>query len=135
MKALSLREPWATLLLLGRKRIETRSWRTSYRGPLLLHASAAKINKNDPHIQELLALVPGAPMQYGHIVCRCTLAGCAPMDGPFLQEMERHPLERLCGEYAPGRFAWLLEDVEPLERPVPAKGMLGLWAPPPGLGF
>lgn len=134
MKALSLREPWATLILLGRKRIETRSWRTNYRGPLLLHASAAKINKNDPHIQKLLALVHGAPMQYGHIVCRCVLAGCVPMDGPFLREMERNPVERLCGEYAPGRFAWLLEGIEPLERPVPAKGMLGLWEPP-GLGF
>lgn len=135
MKVLSLRQPWAALIAQGKKRVETRSWRTNYRGPLLLHASAAKVNKNDPHIQELLGLIPGVPMQYGCIVCRCVLAGCVPMDDTFLQGMEMCPMELLCGEYAPGRFAWLLEDIEPLERPLPAKGMLGLWAPPPGLGF
>lgn len=127
MKVLSLREPWASLILLGKKRIETRSWRTKYRGPLCLHASAAKINPKDAHIQELLALIPGAPMQYGNILCRCVLADCVPMDESFLREMEKRETERLCGEYAPGRFAWMLENIEPLERPVPAKGMLGLW--------
>ncbi len=127
MKVLSLREPWASLILLGKKRSETRSWRTNYRGPLCLHASAARINHRDPHIQELLALIPGASMAYGKILCRCVLADCVPMDGAFLEEMERHKTERLCGEYAPGRFAWMLENIEPLERPIPAKGMLGLW--------
>lgn len=127
MKVLSLREPWASLILLGKKRIETRSWRTKYRGPLCLHASAAKINPKDAHMQELLALIPGAPMAYGKILCRCVLADCVPMDKAFLREMEKHPVERLCGEYAPGRFAWILESIEPLERSIPAKGMLGLW--------
>ena len=39
MKALSLTQPWATLVAMGAKRIETRSWATSYRGPLAIHAS------------------------------------------------------------------------------------------------
>ena len=39
MKALSLYEPWATLIALGEKRYETRSWTTTYRGPLLICAS------------------------------------------------------------------------------------------------
>ncbi len=127
MKVLSLREPWASLITEGKKQIETRSWRTRYRGPLYLHASAAKINEKDPHIRELLALIPGAQMHYGHIVCRCMLTDCVPMDEAFLQKMERRPIERLCGEYAPGRFAWMLEGIEVLKCPVPAKGMLGLW--------
>lgn len=127
MKALSLREPWAALIVAGKKRIETRSWSTRYRGALYLHASAAKIDEKDPHIRRLLALIPGVPMQYGHVVCQCRLAACLPMDNVFLAAIERYPIERLCGEYAPGRFAWILEDVEPLARPVPAKGMLGLW--------
>jgi len=57
-------------------------------------------------------------MAYGKILCRCVLADCVPMDGAFLEEMERHKTERLCGEYAPGRFAWMLENIEPLERPL-----------------
>jgi hypothetical protein len=39
LKILSLREPWLSLILAGHKRVENRRWRTSYRGPLLLHAS------------------------------------------------------------------------------------------------
>lgn len=127
MKVLSLREPWVALIAGGRKKIETRSWQTRYRGPLYIHASAAKIDCKNPHIQELLALVPKAEMHYGHIACRCMLADCVPMDEAFLRQMERHPIERLCGEYAPGRFAWMLEDIEVLSPPIPAKGMLGLW--------
>ena len=40
MKALSVRQPWANRIADGSKRIEYRSWRTSYRGPLLIVASA-----------------------------------------------------------------------------------------------
>lgn len=39
MKALSLTQPWATLVAIGAKKIETRSWSTSYRGPVAIHAS------------------------------------------------------------------------------------------------
>ena len=39
MKALSLIQPWASLAILGAKRFETRSWQTSYRGPLVICAS------------------------------------------------------------------------------------------------
>ncbi len=42
MKTLSLLQPWATLVVMGVKQIETRSWRTDYRGPLLIHASKGK---------------------------------------------------------------------------------------------
>ena len=41
MKALSLTQPWATLVVIGAKRIETRFWHTSYVGPLLIHAAKA----------------------------------------------------------------------------------------------
>lgn len=39
MKALTLTQPWASLVVLGEKSIETRSWKTSYRGPLAIHAA------------------------------------------------------------------------------------------------
>ena len=39
MKSLTLTQPWATLVAIGAKRIETRSWSTSYRGPLAIHAA------------------------------------------------------------------------------------------------
>jgi len=42
MKALTLWQPWASLIAVGAKRIETRSWSTKYRGPLAIHAAARK---------------------------------------------------------------------------------------------
>jgi|ERR1035437_3790402 hypothetical protein len=42
MKALTLYEPWASLISIGAKTIETRSWSTSYRGPLAIHAAKRK---------------------------------------------------------------------------------------------
>lgn len=133
MKALSLMEPWAALIAAGVKSIETRSWRTAYRGPLYIHASRAKVDQKDPHIQRLLSLLPEGSLHPGFVVCRCVLKDCLPMDESFLGWIEGHPLEKLCGEYAPGRFAWVLEQMEPLEAPVAAKGHLSLWEwePPP----
>lgn len=39
MRAISLTQPYASLIALGAKKIETRSWRTGYRGPLAIHAA------------------------------------------------------------------------------------------------
>lgn len=105
MKALSLMEPWAALIAAGVKSIETRSWRTAYRGPLYIHASRAKVDQKDPHIQRLLSLLPEGSLHPGFVVCRCVLKDCLPIDKSFLDWIEAHPLEKLCGEYAPGRFA------------------------------
>ena len=46
MKVLSLTEPYATLIKNGIKTIETRSWKTNYRGKLYIHASSTKFQKN-----------------------------------------------------------------------------------------
>lgn len=45
MKAISLWQPWATLIATGAKQIETRSWATSYRGPIAIHAAKRKVRK------------------------------------------------------------------------------------------
>lgn len=47
MKAISIRQPWAWLIVNGHKDIENRSWNTKYRGPVLIHASAAKPSMDD----------------------------------------------------------------------------------------
>lgn len=85
------------------------------------------MDQKDPHIQRLLSLLPEGSLHPGFVVCRCVLKDCLPIDKSFLDWIEAHPLEKLCGEYAPGRFAWMLEQVEPLEAPVAAKGHLSLW--------
>ena len=47
MKALSIKPPWAGLILAGIKDIENRTWKTAYRGPLLIHTEGAIRGKVD----------------------------------------------------------------------------------------
>lgn len=140
MKALSLTQPWATLVACGAKQIETRSWATRYRGPLAVHAA-----KGYPKWAREFALEPacyeafrrrGASElwggQTGHplgaVVALCRLAECIPTSSVNFQALGvPEGLERAFGDYAPGRYAWILRDVKPLPEPIPAKGALGLW--------
>ena len=126
MKVLSIIEPWATLIKERKKVIETRSWKTSYRGELYIHASCKKIKK-DEHINELLRLIPNVPMGYGNIICKCKLVDCIYMDQEFLDKIQKDEQEFLCGEYSLGRYAWVLEDIEVLEESISAKGHLNIW--------
>lgn len=127
MKVLSIIEPWATLIKERKKFIETRSWKTSYRGELYIHASSKKINKKDKHTAELLKLIPNVHMGYGCILCKCKLVDCVYMNQKFLNQIQENKQEFLCGEYSLGRYAWILEDIEPLDAPIKTKGHLSIW--------
>lgn len=62
MKVLSIIEPWATLIKENKKYIETRTWKTSYRGELYIHSSKKKINGKDEHVRKLIELIPNVEM-------------------------------------------------------------------------
>ena len=138
MKALTVMQPWATLVALGAKRIETRSWSTSYRGPLAIHASGrisreAAVICREPPFREALAAggygeesgSAGNPFRLplGAVIAIALLV--------YVQRITRAHApaepERSFGDYTPGRFAWLLDHVRRLPEPVAAKGALGLW--------
>ena len=142
MKALTLRQPWATLVAIGAKRIETRSWRTSYRGPLAIHAakgyprSAQMTAISSPFIGELNGAnyLPDIPL--ASVVATCRLShivpiqniGCTILLGR-LGEWNHLLTDREIkfGDYSDGRYAWILEDVQMFEDPMPARGALSLW--------
>jgi activating signal cointegrator 1 len=136
MKTISLLQPWATLVALDTKQIETRSWATKYRGPLLIHSSKALPYKN----HDLRYQVPFSdviPRNYrfplGSIIAVCNLVDCQEITKQWDSQAALKGgmvigYQEFCfGDYTPGRFAWLLEGIEPLEKPIPAKGQLGLW--------
>lgn len=128
MKVLSLTEPFATLIKEKKKLIETRSWKTNYRGELYIHASKTKLAKKDIENKELMSLIPNAIFPYGHIICKCNLVDCIYMTKEYVEDMKtNHHQEYLCGEYQEGRYAWILEDIKPLKHPIPAKGQLNIW--------
>jgi len=132
---LSLRQPWATLIALGAKRVETRSWPTRRRGPFLVHASRGMPRQNvalcqrEP-IRSILAEA-GYPtpesLPRGAIVGAARLVDCRLIT----PETDVPPLEREVDHFSPGRFAWYLVEPRRLASPVPARGRLGFW-PLPG---
>jgi len=138
MKALTLRQPYATLVAIGAKRVETRSWRTRYRGPLAIHAAATfplqarELCSREPFRSALLAggyeQVDSLPL--GGVIARCRLVDCLPTSAAAGSDHGELPPaasdEWEFGDYSPGRFMWLLADVESIE-PRPARGALGLW--------
>ena len=127
MKAISIIEPWATLIKEKKKFIETRSWQTSYRGELYIHASSKKVKRSDENVARLLSLIPNVSMGYGNIICKCKLVDCIYMDQAFLDKIQKNKQEFLCGEYRLGRYAGVLEDVQALGKPIHAKGHLSIW--------
>ena len=49
------------------------------------------------------------------------------MDEDFISKIKNNNQEYICGEYSIGRYAWVLEDIKELSKPIPAKGSLGIW--------
>lgn len=127
IKVLSIIEPWATLIKKKKKYIETRTWKTSYRGELYIHASKKKIKVKDKQITELLELIPNIEMGYGKIISRCKLVDCIYIDENFKKEISKNKQEYLCGDFNIGRYAWILEEAVSLEKPIEAKGQLNIW--------
>jgi hypothetical protein len=160
MKGLTLTQPWASLIQISAKRIETRSWSTSYRGPIAIHAAqglgpvGGVLGLADQVSQSYFfdALFDGKaggvpPLPRGAIVAVAELVSIVPT-----KTLDRHDRqwnwtspqgrlyeytltdqERAFGDYSPGRYAWLLADIRPLREPVPYKGALSLWSVPPAV--
>lgn len=128
LKVISLLEPWASLIKEQVKLIETRSWATKYRGKLYIHASKRKLTKKDLNeYKEQLALLEDLNFKYGYIIAKGNLVDCKIMTDELITEVKKNHHEYICGDYKTGRYAWILEDIEVLKKPIPAKGQLGIW--------
>lgn len=157
MKTITLTQPWATLVAIGAKKIETRSWSTSYRGPLAIHAAKGlgsvggkrafwRLEQSRPFSSVLRpadfpnydTYPEGYP--FGAVVATCELESCLLISGWqnamvsmewFHEKSQPIPAEAsqeyAFGDYTPGRYAWLLTNVRRLPEPIPAKGALSLW--------
>lgn len=137
MKALTLWQPWASLIAWGEKQYETRSWPTSHRGLLAIHAG------KQSEIAELLALnsfypeafarhgfSPDVPLPAGVMLCIVRLVDCCKTENltrNALPGLRISQAEEMFGDYSSGRFAWKMEIVEVFNEPIPARGAQGLW--------
>ena len=130
MKAISVRQPWAWMIVYGGKNIENRTWKTNYRGNILIHASAgmtgdewdqawnfsANIN-SDAGRRAALAHLSRKNVQRGGFVGTARIVDCVESDYSIWFE---------------GPYGLVLHDVRPIEF-VPYTGALGLFDVPDGI--
>lgn len=132
MKALTICEPYATLISRGVKRVENRTWHCSYTGPLLIHAGRSLKYFDAEECRELYGLGIG-DLTFGAALAVVEMVGCAPIlgirSGRFSDRwpwLNNH-------DHTEGPFCFVLENVRRLKQPVPWSGCMGLWDVPPEL--
>ncbi len=145
MKTITVKQPWASLIALGDKKLETRSWATKYRGPIAIHAGKTVDKKafqyelirqalSEHGITDWRELPTGAVIATGNLAkvwrvendSRCVMLYDV-ITKKFRLWHGGMPDEYHFGDYSDGRFAWQLDDVVPLQQPIPANGQLSLW--------
>ena len=125
MKALTIRQPYAELIVTGEKLVENREWQTNYRGRLLIHAGKSRQwldNEDEQYFAER-----GDPLVFGAVVGGARLADVLHIDRILRGEYDaKYPWLR---EHAHthGTWCWVLQDVQRYAQPVPWKGAQGLW--------
>lgn len=148
MKALPLWQPWASLVAIGAKRIETRHWEAPdwlIGRRVAIHATKTErempIANTEPfrrHLQEAgadgrLVLVDGR-LPFGALIATVVLDRCRRMTAEGIAELEeRDPDERAFGNYSTARYAWVLRDVERFAVPIPFTGRQGIFDVPDAL--
>lgn len=125
-RALSIRQPWVWAMLYAGKRIENRTWATSYRGPLYLHAAQALASKESRRAFHAIAAQLGIDVPALEIFPRGALIATAELiDCTQNVPRGQHPWADSGAHY------FVLANIAALAEPIPLDGALGLWRVPP----
>ena len=122
MKTLTIREPWASLIVNGYKDYEFRSWKTNYRGKILIHTSSKiEVNMIDRFKEYNLSYLNG------YIIGEAELVDCILVDDSFIRNLIKinHVVYRESNHNE--TYAWKLENIKKYDTPIMTKGHLGLW--------
>lgn len=115
MKALTIKQPWASAIIYGSKDVENRSWKTNHRGPLVVHAGAGKFTDFDvgQWAKGRGVRIP-VDRPTGAILGIVDVVNCVKgHDSPWAIE---------------GQWHWILKNPKRIASPKPVKGRLGLWS-------
>lgn len=123
MKALTIKQPWATLIMQGDKRFEFRSWQTKYRGDLLIHAGKGIDKEAMKRLEKYLP----TKLPYGKILGKVKLVDCIKMSPEFKELLLKENSDIYTKSSFQENYRWQVLDVEVFENPIDAKGHLSLW--------
>jgi activating signal cointegrator 1 len=135
MKALSLHQPWATLVCIGAKRLETRSWKTSYRGTIAIHASKTRpptglhLATKEPFKSALAKAGIFEPGQllFGQVIGMATVIECHIAEHLDAASGLINETEWAFGDFRSGRWAWQLSNPVLFKKPFIYKGRVGIF--------
>ena len=124
MKAITIKQPWATLIAEGYKEYEFRSWKTKYRGDILIHAGKGIDKKAMGRFKHL-----GLEYPAGQIIAKATITDCIYVDEEFAQKLyqkDSNVYKSLINNKDRDSYGFKLENVKKIS-PIEVKGKLSLW--------
>lgn len=121
MKVLTVKEPWASLIKEGLKTYEFRSWKTNYRGKILIHAGKG-IDKD----MLFIANKYNIKINPGKILGEIEITDCIKVDEDFKKKIKQENTLVYHSNYN-DKYAWKIESIKKYETLVEVKGKLGLW--------
>ena len=123
MKVLTIKQPWATLIMQGDKKFEFRSWQTKYRGELLIHAGKS-IDK--VAMERLKKYIPNE-IPTGVILGKVNLVDCIKITPEVKKELLKENKDIYKNAGYTEEYGWQVKDVELFDTPIEVKGHLSLW--------
>ena len=122
MKTITIKQPWASLIRDGYKEYEFRTWKTSYRGEIYIHAGKG-IDK-----EAIKRINRDIPYPNGYIIAKATLTECILVDDKLKKELLQKD-EKVYHNLLKSNktlYAFHLENIKKI-KPIPAKGKLSFW--------
>ena len=124
MKVITIKQPWATLIAKGYKEYEFRSWKTKYRGDILIHAGKSIDKKAMDRFKHLNLEYP-----LGQIIAKATITDCIQVDEKLSKILlKKDPLvyKNLNDKNHGNEYGFKLENIEKI-KPIEINGKLSLW--------
>lgn len=124
MKVITVKQPWATLIAKGYKEYEFRTWKTTYRGDILIHAGKGVDKEAIKRFEHLKLTYPA-----GCIIAKAKLTDCIYVDDNFRSEVvQKNPLvyRGIATKKDWKGYGFKLEDVEEISH-IKISGKLSLW--------
>lgn len=130
MKAITISQPFASLIADGKKWVENRTWPTNHRGEIAIHAGKGTqyLDRNELKEHPTGAVVAIAQLVACERLGKIRTLGMSLADQfGAIGESQRTWQEAMLHRHAEGPWCWILEEVKKLDQPILATGKQGLW--------